>query len=108
MSDCDSVHVLSTKALKKTDNIIVGNRNYRGGNTQINQVVSTNFTISMESQSPTSLRFSCTKWGDWKAFGDDGTCRAFEMRPLQNWKNIEGLLKYKLNETCGKLRKKLS
>ena len=108
MSDCNSVHVLSTKALKKTDIIIVGNRTYKGGNTQINQVVATNFTISMESHSPTSVRFSCTQWGAWEAFGDDGTCRSFQMRPLLNWKNTKGLLRYKLNETCGKFRQHFS
>ena len=101
MSDCESVHVLSTKSLTKKDHVIVEGIQYHG-QYEINQVVSTNFTISMKSQSDISLNFKCTEWGEWQAFDDDGTCRTHEMGPSQNWKTTKGHLRYKRNETCRK------
>ena len=102
MSDCEFVHVLSTKSLKKKDHVIVEGIQYNGKNIEINQVVLTNFTISMKSQSEISLNFKCTEWGEWQAFDDDGTCRTHEMRPAYKWKTTKGHLKYKRNETCRK------
>ena len=102
MTDCETVHVLSTQWLKKTDHVIVESLQYKGRKVKINQVVSANFTISIESLSSTSLSFSCTQWGEWRKFDDDGTCRTFQMRPLYNWQNTKGLLKYKHNTTCCK------
>ena len=102
MTDCETVHVLSTKWLKKTDHVIVENIQYQGRKMKIDQVVSTNFTISMETPSSTSLNFSCTQWGEWETFDDDGTCRTFVMKPLHNWQNTKGVLEYKRNTTCCK------
>ena len=102
MSDCESVHVSSMKLLKKKDDVTIEDIRYIGSNSEINQVVPTNFTISMESDSSISLEFNCTQWGEWKAFDDDGTCRTAVMKPLYNSKNVKGLLKYKRNETCSK------
>lgn len=103
MSDCDSVHVLSTRSLMKSDHVIVGDIVYKEEKSQINQVVLTNFTISMESDSSIALSFNCTEWGAWKAFDNDGNCRTAKLRPLHNWKKTKGNLKYKFNETCSKL-----
>ena len=102
MSNCKFVHIVSKNALKKTDHINIENIHYKGGNDHINQVVSTNFTVSMESDSATSLHFNCTQWGEWEAFDNDGTCRTFVMKPLHNGQNTKGVLKYKHNKTCSK------
>ena len=102
MSDCESVHVLSTTTLTKSDHIIVQDIQYKDENRPVNQVVSPNFTISMKSNSSISIRFNCTQWGEWKTHKNDGTCRILEMRPSHNSKNTTGLLKYKHNKTCSK------
>ena len=102
MSDCKSVHILSTRPLKKKENVFVGDIKYERETSLINQVVSTNFTISMESDDSISFHFNCTQWGEWHNFQDDGTCRTSVMRPLQNGKKSEGFIKYKFNETCRK------
>jgi len=102
MTDCETVHVSSTKRLEKTDHVIVENVQYQETKIKVNQVVATNFTISMESSSSTTLSFGCTQWGEWKTFDNDGTCRTFVMEPLHHWQNTKGVLKYKRNTTCCK------
>ena len=100
MSDCESVHVLSAQTLKKNDEVTIEKIKYIGRKKHVNQVVSTNFTVSMKSSASITLNFNCTQWGEWKPFPDDGTCRTAELKPSQNWENTGGVLKYKRDEIC--------
>ena len=102
MSDCESVHVLSAQTLKKNDEVTIEKIKYIGRKKHVNQVVSTNFTVSMKSSASITLNFNCTQWGEWEAFDNDGTCRTFVMKPLHNGQNTQGVLKYKHNKTCSK------
>ena len=70
---------------------------------KINQVVRTNFTISIKSSdylSNTTLHWSCTQWGEWTS-RRDGTC-GYVIRPLHDGEMARGQLQYKFNQTCSK------
>ena len=102
LSDCHSVHIISSSTLTTNEDIIVDDIRYRS-ESQINQIVPTNFTISINSNdysSNTTLHWSCTQWGEWTSLRD-GSCRCV-IRPVHNGTMTRGLLKYKLNENCSK------
>ena len=108
MSDCESVHVLSSSTLTANDDVMINDMHYQSGS-RINLIVPTNFTISMTSvalSSNTSLHWNCAQWGEWSS-ETDGTCR-YVKRPIHNGTMTRNLVKYKLNDTCSKFRSVVS
>ena len=106
-SNCETVHILSTLFKTETywDKAIIDRIQY-SGNTNINQIVSTNFTVGFLSDGSITdegfiLNWSCTQWGEWTQ-SEAGICFQ-EKRPIINGRNTTGILKYNYkNSTCGK------
>ena len=119
-SDCESVRMRSNMfELEEADawswefdSVTIGDTEYKGS-LQIDKILSTNFTVTFQSDGFNMyglnkgfwLYWSCTQWGEWVR-SNDGTCRHV-MKILPNWTSpngimTRGLLKYKLNETCSK------
>ena len=91
--------------LLQSDIVTIDETKY-AGTTKIDTILSTNFTVTFNSDSRRTgtgfvLHWSCTQWGEWEP-SRDGTCRHVR-RPLQNGAMTTGRLMYKRNETCSKL-----
>ena len=87
------------------DNVTIDGKEY-SGETEINQIVPTNFTVYFNSDFSEThdgfiLNWNCTNWGEWSQ-AKDGTCNQ-ERRPIRNGEKTNGHLKYrKNNSTCRK------
>ena len=105
-SNCESVHIISTlfKTTWISDRVIIDGMQYTG-ETQINQIVPTNFTVYFVSDDYHTaagfvLNWTCTEWGEWTNL-NDGTCTMVK-RPLYNGTTTTGHLKYR-QTYCSKL-----
>ena len=70
-SNCETVHILSTffKTESYWDKVII-DRIEHSGDKNVNQIVSTNFTVEFLSDGSITdegfiLNWNCTQWGEW-------------------------------------------
>ena len=90
------------------DKVIIDGVHY-SGDKNVNQIVSTNFTVEFLSDGSITdegfiLNWSCTQWGEWTQL-EGGICYQ-QRRPINNGTDTVGNFKYRKSANCGMFIKK--